>query len=278
MADEYDPENQGNTWGESEGYGVADDIQHNANTQHSAHQDHAFSVDQAPHASGDDPSNDGASDVGDYDPEAVTSTSLDPPPAPQQLADSMVSPKPSPQPASKKAKTAGGFLVGDSDSEDDDDGDAPTPASNGLAAPGSIPKARSPLQHSVTAETGGQQTPNTESQPPHQASGAGLAPSNGPSSGHEADAPFANSKSNPAPDRIAILEDRVREDPRGAMDAWMSLIADHRAQNKVEEARNVYDRFLAVFPQAVSHLAPLCLSKTFVMLIFSARPTFGSRT
>ena len=222
-------------------------MQQPANTQHSPHQDHAFSVDQAPHDSGDDPSDDGdgdgdgdgASDVGDYDPEAVTS-GLAPSP---QLVQPKANLKLSPQPTSKKAKTAGGFLVGDSDSEDD----APTPASNGLAVPGSIPQPRSPLQHSIGTQQVAQHAPNTGTPP--QPSMATAAPNNG--SGVAA--PTASSKSNPAHDKITILEDRVREDPRGAMDAWMSLIADHRMRNKIDEARNVYERFLAVFPQAVSH-------------------------
>ncbi|SPQ24730.1 b246e5c7-ed4d-46ae-aa76-2c0df1500e00 [Thermothielavioides terrestris] len=34
------------------------------------------------------------------------------------------------------------------------------------------------------------------------------------------------------------------------MDAWLALIAEHRAKNDIEQARQTYERFLAVFPQA----------------------------
>jgi cleavage stimulation factor subunit 3 len=53
-------------------------------------------------------------------------------------------------------------------------------------------------------------------------------------------------------DRIGILEDRIKEDPRGALDAWLNLIGEHRKRGKIEDARNAYERFLSVFPSAVS--------------------------
>ena len=52
-------------------------------------------------------------------------------------------------------------------------------------------------------------------------------------------------------DKIGILEDRIREDPRGDLDAWQSLIGEHKKRGKLEDARNVYERFLSVFPSAV---------------------------
>ncbi|KZF18863.1 Suf-domain-containing protein [Xylona heveae TC161] len=51
-------------------------------------------------------------------------------------------------------------------------------------------------------------------------------------------------------DRVGILEDRIKEDPRGDMDAWLSLISEHRRRNKIDEARTVYERFLKRFPLA----------------------------
>lgn len=53
-------------------------------------------------------------------------------------------------------------------------------------------------------------------------------------------------------DRVGILEDRITEDPRGDLDAWLSLIDEHRSRNKLDEARAVYERFFKVFPMAVS--------------------------
>jgi cleavage stimulation factor subunit 3 len=52
-------------------------------------------------------------------------------------------------------------------------------------------------------------------------------------------------------DRVGILEDRVAEDPRGDMDAWLELIGEHRNRNRLDDAREVYDRFFKVFPSAV---------------------------
>jgi cleavage stimulation factor subunit 3 len=53
-------------------------------------------------------------------------------------------------------------------------------------------------------------------------------------------------------DRIGLLEDRIAEDPKGDMDAWLGLINEHRKRGKLDEARKVYDRFFVVFPSAVS--------------------------
>ena len=55
-------------------------------------------------------------------------------------------------------------------------------------------------------------------------------------------------------DRVGMLEDRIKEDPRGDMEAWLDLIKEHQARNKLEEARRAYDRFFQVFPSAVSCL------------------------
>jgi cleavage stimulation factor subunit 3 len=55
-------------------------------------------------------------------------------------------------------------------------------------------------------------------------------------------------------DPVALLEARIKEDPRGDMDAWLNLIADHRRRNKLDEVRSVYNRFVEVFPQAVGLL------------------------
>ncbi|KAF2087203.1 Suf-domain-containing protein [Saccharata proteae CBS 121410] len=51
-------------------------------------------------------------------------------------------------------------------------------------------------------------------------------------------------------DRVGMLEDRIAEDPRGDIDAWLSLISEHRRKDKLEDARAVYVRFFKVFPSA----------------------------
>ena len=53
-------------------------------------------------------------------------------------------------------------------------------------------------------------------------------------------------------DRVGILEDRIAEDLRGDIEAWLSLIEEHRRRHKHEEARATFERFLAVFPSSVS--------------------------
>ena len=53
-------------------------------------------------------------------------------------------------------------------------------------------------------------------------------------------------------DRIGILEDRIKEDPRGDTEAWLALIAEHQKRGKTEDARNAYERLFTVFPWAVS--------------------------
>ena len=59
-------------------------------------------------------------------------------------------------------------------------------------------------------------------------------------------------------DRIGILEDRIKEDEKGDLDAWLGLIAELRKRGKVDEVRKAYERFFVVFPMAVSSsLLPL---------------------
>ena len=53
-------------------------------------------------------------------------------------------------------------------------------------------------------------------------------------------------------DTIGLLEDRIKEDERGDLGAWMALIAEYRGRSKFDEAREVYERFLKLFPHAVS--------------------------
>lgn len=48
-------------------------------------------------------------------------------------------------------------------------------------------------------------------------------------------------------DTTGLLEDRIKEDPRGDMDAWLALISEHRKRNKIDDARAVYERFFSCF-------------------------------
>lgn len=113
---------------------------------------------------------------------------------------------------------SGGFIVEASDDEEDD---APQPS-------GSAPP----------------QNPGEETDDMARGASAVPAPTGAPAA--QAAAPIGV-------DPIALLEARVKEDPRGDMDAWLSLIANHRRRNNMEALRDVYNRFVGVFPQAVSY-------------------------
>jgi len=53
-------------------------------------------------------------------------------------------------------------------------------------------------------------------------------------------------------DVVGQLEDRIADDPKGDVDAWLGLLAHYRAKSKTDEVRRVYTRFFDVFPSAVS--------------------------
>lgn len=206
------------------------------------------------------PSGSGAvSDDGDeYDPSSVTSL-----PAAVVAADEQS--RSSSRASSRKPKTVGGFLADDSDEESDDS--SSVHISTGLQPP--VPNtlnrtiSPSPLQVSVTPSDLRSPTQNQDdsqkagppsnilSVNPHS---AGPVQSEQPpmSAGASAAGPNASASKGRLPhDRIGILEDRIKEDPRGDLDGWKSLISEHRKRNKFDDARAVYERFFKVFPQAV---------------------------
>lgn len=56
-------------------------------------------------------------------------------------------------------------------------------------------------------------------------------------------------------DTVGRLEDRIAEDPRGDIPAWLALIGEHKRKGKFDDARAVYERFFQVFPQAAEQWA-----------------------
>lgn len=222
-------------------------------------QDINLSSSVALEASGDSASiADGASeDVGDYDPESVDLTPL---PQQEQAQSRQSSPNRSPRPAPnpvpvpKKRKTAGGFLVGDSDSEDDTPAPTstgyppPPPSSTSHAAP--QPIAQSPLRTSVPIHEAQEAVSNVPS--------TSQGTMNAPAVSAEAQTGSAETvvqtteAYEPPQDFVTTLEERIKQDPRAAMDAWLELIAELRRRNDVDALRDVYERFLAIFPQSVS--------------------------
>lgn len=230
-----------NTWAQDGGDSEVDGGVQNSNSDNT--QDFNLSPSAAPQTSGDfAPSADGTSeDVGEYDPESVSVTPL-PQPGQQDLL------KPAPQPASKKRKTAGGFLVGDSDSEDD----SSTPASNSLPAE-PTPASHAFPHHPPHATTSPQEAQGAVSDVPStsQAINAPATSVEAPDSSPHV-APAQPSSAQHPPDVVTRLEEQIKDDPRGAMDAWLDLIAELRSRNDIEDIRKVYERFLAVFPTSVS--------------------------
>jgi len=231
-----------------------------SNTEHNNHQvkKEAVADDQVLRAFS--PSGAGAvSDGGEYDPSSVTSL-------PAVAIAGEDGSRSSSRASTRKRKTVGGFIADDSDEETDASaGQASTsllqpPASNVLK------RAPSPLQASVTQQdlqgtpenqgdsTAVPQSSHTLSVNP---SSAGLPSVQAPatqvltSAGTSAQG-VSVPKARLPNDRTGILEDKIKEDPRGALDSWLALINEHKNRNKLDEARAVYERFFKVFPQDVS--------------------------
>lgn len=179
-------------------------------------------------------------------------------------------------------RTRGGFEVDDDEDEEQEDGkdevdvydpaagldfDAPTPAnnqnpldrqsqspsqSNGITpvpaqTMGSPAEASSSLlpsgsgAPSAPAETAAQAVVDAQAQLHERSSVNGLFPS-------------AASKSRLAHDTIGILEDRIKDDPRGDPDAYLELIDEYKKRYKQDEVKASYERYLEVFPLDVSRL------------------------
>lgn len=72
-------------------------------------------------------------------------------------------------------------------------------------------------------------------------------------------------KSRLAHDVVGILEDRIKDDPRGDIDAYLELIQEFKNRNKQDEVRRVYEQYLSVFPFAVRVLPLPVLSPAAVL-------------
>lgn len=62
-------------------------------------------------------------------------------------------------------------------------------------------------------------------------------------------------KSRLAHDVVGILQDRIKDDPRGDPSAYLELIDIYKSRNNQDEVRRLYDQYLATFPMAVSQLS-----------------------
>ncbi|KAF3012959.1 mRNA 3'-end-processing protein rna14 [Neopestalotiopsis sp. 37M] len=213
-----------NAWGEDGGNGAAENLEQYSHDQQTQEPSTSSAVSQF--APGESPEDD--ADSGEYDPESVIiSTTATPVPVSAAVPPPAASTS-SPRPA-KKPKKAGGFIVGSSD--DEDDSPAPPQLSVTLQ-PQAVNAATDAPAQSFTHPPQQQNAPPHEAEPPTQVS-------NGQASNQQMPADF-----------VSILEERVKKDPRGDMDAWLALIEETRRQNVVQNSRSVYERFLQAFPQS----------------------------
>lgn len=76
-------------------------------------------------------------------------------------------------------------------------------------------------------------------------------------------------------DRLGLLSDRIKEDARGDIEAWLALIEEHKTHNRIDDARNTYEAFFKLFPLAVSAISNLFL---YVKTDTCHRPSNGRHT
>ncbi|KAI1803200.1 hypothetical protein F4811DRAFT_562646 [Daldinia bambusicola] len=195
-------------------------------------------IDPAPSADASDDE-----DGGEYDPESVTVTT-----APDPIVERPASDSPRP---SKKPKTAGGFVVDDSSDEEDDvpvsDQD-PVPA----PAPSHSPSILKPLPTEAEAQPHNHPSLQQITTPQDMTTNV-LAQASNDSVPTAAPANIATTNAarlRLPTDVVGILEDRIKEDPRGDLEAWLALIDEQKRRHKIEDTRAVYERFLKVFPHA----------------------------
>ncbi|EAL92479.1 mRNA 3'-end-processing protein rna14 [Aspergillus fumigatus] len=183
-----------------------------------------------------------------------------------------------------KTRTIGGFVVEDEDEDDAGDADYEPPAVLGVEDMNTV--ATNVPQQSVSGnENEASSTPDVSLDDAAQqsaslnnvshnsyspapavapksdvavAAGQSLYNSHALQSGNVQDSATATptpdspstSKGRLPHDRVGILEDRIQEDPRGDIPAWLELINEHRSRNRFDSARDVFERFLKVFPFA----------------------------
>ncbi|KAL3493807.1 hypothetical protein BJX62DRAFT_199555 [Aspergillus germanicus] len=174
-----------------------------------------------------------------------------------------------------KTRTIGGFVVEDEDEDDTGDADYEPPAVLGVEDLNTIPSRPIPgnaneatYTPDVSLVEAVQDSASTKNVPNSSLSSVPVASKND-GLGHnlynsrtslQSEINRESATATPMPesasttkgrlphDRVGILEDRIQEDPRGDIPAWLELINEHRGRNRIDSARDVYERFLKVFP------------------------------
>lgn len=237
-----------------------------------------------------DPTGPSSLPVSDPDPSQSTGSAY-PSQTPSQAASqaSASTPVPGSTSMQPKTKTIGGFVVEDEDEDDAGDADYEPPAVLGVEDMSTLPinvpqqpvsgnanQATSTpdvsLDEAAQESASAKNTPNSSFPSVVAAATAPSKRDASTPSGQElyntqslqSDPAQGSAVPTPAPDspsaakgrlphdRVGMLEDRVQEDPRGDMAAWIELINEHRSRNRIDNARDVYERFLKVFPFSVS--------------------------
>ena len=211
------------------------------------------------------PTSDGSEDAADideeYDPESVeiTTAAYNPESVPLPPLPVEEEHRASAAPIRSKPKTAGGFIVGSSDDEDDDSTPPQNPPSiTAQAIAQSRAFTNSPLQQTTSAQ---------DILPRPSQSSVGPISATDRQAGSN-----LNSKSRLPTDVVGMLEDRIKEDPRGDIEAWFALIEEQKRRHRIEETRKTYERFLEMFPKAVSNSHHLILK---AMALTCSRPRSG---
>lgn len=185
-------------------------------------------------------------DAGQYNPNSQHLTM--PPPVVDSLTGSRNS---TPNSTKGRPKKVGGFLA---DTDDEDEVES-KPTTTSLQPPATRTMSKSPLHLEATpvqvdASTG--VTGATDNAPSAPNARKSQSPSITRGSVQpEAAQQTTQPKARLPHDKIGILEDRIAEDPRGDIDAWMALIHEHESRSKLDDARAVFERFLQVVPTAV---------------------------
>ncbi|KAK4934511.1 mRNA 3'-end-processing protein rna14 [Elasticomyces elasticus] len=198
--------------------------------------------------------------------------------APTPTPNMAQSSTPVPSQPQRQPRIVGGFEVDDDPDEEDvaqdekDDADvydpsvgldfdAPTPApANALDRTSQSPEQENgitpaPVQatgsladiSSFTVPTGGDAT-RAATATPAQTAPATPAQLSPPRSHVNGLVSAGLPKSRLAHDVIGILEDRIRDDPRGDTAAYLELIDELKSRNKQDDVRRVYEQYLTVFP------------------------------
>jgi len=165
-------------------------------------------------------------------------------------------------PQNGKAQRKGGFLI-ESDDEADGDGNAAPTANGNDGAGGSSDTQRSSTGTPVTFAEAHVSVPsdqNLSSQAIPSTNPPTSTPSNravNPAVASRAGAEAVSESTTRDPnDTVGILEDRIQEDPRGDVEAWLALLHEHQSHDRFDHVRNVYTRFFQHFPTAVSYSRP----------------------